>query len=71
MDIPRDIAANFAAAFDARAAADLAARLACSELDALAGLLTALGREDLAAAWIGAHAAGDDEGDDHYAMVTV
>lgn len=45
---------------------DLSGKLTCSELDALADLLAALGEEDAAKAWTDSHALHDEEGDAHY-----
>lgn len=45
---------------------DVAARLNCGEVDALAGLLRAAGRGEAADLWIAEHATDDDEGDAHY-----
>lgn len=57
----------FAAAFsDPYLAADLASKLTCTEFDALAGLLQALGQHDAHRAWLDHHAAADDSGDAHY-----
>ena len=47
-------------------AGDVAARLNCGEVDALAGLLRAAGCEEAADLWIAEHATDDDEGDAHY-----
>ena len=44
---------------------DLAVRLSCCEIDALAGLLRAFGRDEAADLWIAEHATDDDEGDAH------
>ncbi|MDH2425766.1 hypothetical protein [Sphaerisporangium sp. TRM90804] len=66
MIIPDDIATRFTDAFDPLVAAEVAQSLTCSEVDALADLLTALGRPDLAAEWVDAHADQDDQGDAHY-----
>lgn len=46
-------------------AGDLGARLTCSEADALAGMLRALGHHERASTWINAHAEDDDCGDAH------
>lgn len=46
------------------AAPDLS--LTCREADAVADLFRSVGRDDDAGSWIDAHAANDDEGDDHY-----
>lgn len=45
---------------------DLAVRMSCSEVDALAGLLRAFGRDEAADLWIAEHATDDDEGDAHH-----
>lgn len=47
-------------------AGDVAASLSCEEVDALAGLLRALGEPAAADCWIDMHAEGDDEGDRHH-----
>lgn len=49
-------------------AAEVASTLTCSEVDALANLLSAQGAdaESAAAYWLAAHAENDDEGDAHY-----
>lgn len=56
----------FQDAWDTALASDLATKLTCFEADAIADLLTATDRPDLAAAWIREHSYGDDEGDAHY-----
>ncbi|RBQ21592.1 hypothetical protein DP939_02455 [Spongiactinospora rosea] len=66
MVIADDVAADFADAFGMYCSGDVATKLACSEVDALAAMLTAIGREDLAAVWIEDHAEDDEEGDAHY-----
>ncbi|PZG47454.1 hypothetical protein C1I98_13365 [Spongiactinospora gelatinilytica] len=66
MFIADEVAREFAEQFNGYCADEIAARLACSEVDALAALLTALGDEELAATWIEYHAEGDDEDEDHY-----
>jgi hypothetical protein len=66
MIIPDAVAASFLETFDLYVANDIGTRLSCSEVNALADLLTALGRPDLASAWIEAHARGDDSGDANY-----
>lgn len=45
---------------------DLSGKLTCSELDALADLLAALGEDSAAQAWTDSHALHDEEGDAHY-----
>lgn len=47
-------------------AADVAPRLSCIEVEALAGLLRALGEPATADTWIQAHATDDELGDAHY-----
>ena len=44
---------------------DLAVRLSCPEVDALAGILRAFGRDEAADLWIVEHATDGDEGDTH------
>jgi hypothetical protein len=62
-----DAEAAFVEAFDSpELATEVAASLACSEVDALAGLLRQLDANTAADGWIAAHALGDDEGDAHY-----
>lgn len=58
---------RFAAVFSAGdLAADVATQLSCIEVEALAGMLRAIGEPASADMWIEARAEGDDEGDDHY-----
>jgi len=45
---------------------DLSGKLTCSELDALADLLAALGEDSAAKAWTDSHALHDEEGHTHY-----
>ena len=45
---------------------DVAGALSCAEVDALAALFRAAGRDAMALAWINAHAWHDDYGDAHY-----
>ncbi|MGO2520395.1 MAG: hypothetical protein ACTH8F_09750 [Microbacterium sp.] len=71
MTTTHPIAANdalhvFQDTWNADLATDLATKLTCREADAIADLLTATNRPDLAAAWIREHSDGDDEGDEHY-----
>lgn len=47
-------------------AGDLATRLNCSEVDALADLLRFYGRDRAAAEWINHHSYGDDDPDDRH-----
>ncbi|PPG17979.1 hypothetical protein C5C74_09570 [Rathayibacter sp. AY1E8] len=49
-------------------AGDVATRLNCGEVGALAGLLRAAGRKEAADLWIAEHATDDDEGDAHHAQ---
>lgn len=44
---------------------DIAAKLRCEEVEALAELLTAIGHTEAAQYWLTAHAGGDDCGDQH------
>lgn len=44
---------------------DLAVRLSCPEVDALAGILRAFGRDEAADLWIVEHTTDGDEGDTH------
>lgn len=58
---------RFLATWTGEMAADVATRLACAEVDALAALLTACGRTAAAAEWINHHSRGDDDQEDaHY-----
>lgn len=57
---------EFADVWTGDVADDVARALSCAEVDALAGLFRAAGREGMALAWINAHAWHDDEGDAHY-----
>lgn len=47
-------------------ATDIAPRLSCIEVEALAGLLRALGEPATADTWIREHATDDEIGDAHY-----
>ncbi|TDQ02297.1 MULTISPECIES: hypothetical protein [unclassified Leifsonia] len=47
-------------------AADLAPRLSCTEIEALAGLFRALGEPATADTWLEEHATDDEIGDAHY-----
>jgi hypothetical protein len=51
---------------DAALADDVGPKLTCIEAEALVGALRALGSDRAADMWARGHAAGDDEGDDHY-----
>jgi hypothetical protein len=44
---------------------------ACGEANIIAGVLVHAGYPEAAANWLGAHAKGDDEGDEHSHLVTV
>ena len=62
-----DAVAEFALVFSRPdTAADLATRLRCREVDALAEMLRACGQVDAADLWIEEHATDDDEGDAHH-----
>lgn len=52
---------------DGHQASDLAQKLTCGELDALAELFRENGRDDIADQWIESHAPGDEQGDSHFA----
>lgn len=57
--------AQFRAVFEAvDTAHDVGPRFTCKEVDALAGMLRAIGADDAAAAWIEGHSWGDDDPDD-------
>ncbi|KQQ20714.1 hypothetical protein ASF48_08930 [Rathayibacter sp. Leaf299] len=60
-----DALAEFASVFSGDTAVDMGPRLNCAEVDALAGLLRAFGRDEAAELWIAEHATDDDEGDAH------
>ncbi|WP_455904226.1 hypothetical protein [Microbacterium sp.] len=61
-----DAVAEFASVFSrGDTADDLAVRLSCPEVDALAGILRAFGKDEAADLWIAEHATDDDEGDTH------
>lgn len=61
-----DAVAEFAPVFSRPdTAADLATRLSCREVDALAEMLRACGQVDAAEMWIEEHVTDDDEGDAH------
>lgn len=47
-------------------AGDIAPSLSCTETDALAGMLRALGEPATADMWLNAHAQADEEGDAHH-----
>ena len=63
---------NFTAVFSRHDfAADIAPRLSCIEVEALAGLLRALGEPATADTWIQQHATDDELGDAHYLGDTI
>ena len=64
--VPPIIADEFVAAFDDRAAANLATTLTCEEVDAMAALLEIFGQPRLADVWVAIHADGDDKEDAHW-----
>lgn len=62
-----DAVAEFALVFSRPdTAVDLATRLSCREVDALAEMLRACGQVEAAEMWIEEHATDDDEGDAHH-----
>lgn len=61
-----DALARFLNAWNGELAGDIATKLTCDEVDAVADLLRATGHTDTAAAWIRHHADGDEPGDSHY-----
>jgi Na+/H+ antiporter NhaC len=60
------IATAFVSNWTGYLADEIGIALSCSEVEALAALLTEMGCPELAATWIEFHAAGDDEGDAHH-----
>ena len=60
-----DALAVFTSVFSGDTAVDVGSRLNCTEVDALAGLLRAFGRDEAADLWIAEHATDDEEGDAH------
>ena len=48
-------------------AGDVGPRMSCTEVEALAGMLRAVGAAAAAATWIEAHAVEDEDGDAHFA----
>ncbi|MFJ5779326.1 hypothetical protein [Streptomyces sp. NPDC093094] len=66
VSIPGDVADAFTGAFSGTVTADVAAVLGCAEVDALAGLLHALGAEDTAREWTDVHAQDDEPGERHF-----
>ncbi|MEU6511051.1 hypothetical protein [Streptomyces sp. NPDC046942] len=66
VSIPADVVHAFTDAWCGTAiTADVAAALGCTEVDALAGLLRALGAEQATAEWIDTHAEADEPSDRH------
>ncbi|AFN37701.1 hypothetical protein ELTIGER69_77 [Mycobacterium phage ElTiger69] len=64
--IPMDVADAFEQAFcSGYLASDIATHLSCVEVEALAGLLCALGENSAAGEWIEFHSEADDCGDQH------
>lgn len=57
---------EFAEVWTGDVADEVASALSCMEVEALAQLFRAAGREGMALAWINAHAWHDDQGDAHY-----
>ena len=47
-------------------AGDVGPRMSCTEVDALAGMLLAVGADAAADTWVSAHAEDDQEGDSHH-----
>jgi hypothetical protein len=56
----------FADRFTGEVAGDTAQSFTCSEVEAVAGVLRAVGCTGDADAWIEEHALGDEEGDQHW-----
>lgn len=60
-------AATFAEVFgDGLLAFEVGPRMTCTEVEALAGMLRAVGADAAADTWIEGHAAEDEEGDAHF-----
>jgi hypothetical protein len=67
VSIPADIARNFTDAWNATdTLSDIAATLDCTEADALADLLRALGAHWAADMWLDAHAESDEPRERHF-----
>ncbi|QXE37137.1 hypothetical protein KQY30_25885 [Streptomyces sp. GMY02] len=61
-----DAAHHFASVFDdGMLASMVGTSFNCAEVDAIAGLLLAVGREEAGVSWLECHAEGDEYGDDH------
>jgi hypothetical protein len=61
-----EVAEAVATLADPYTADDVGPRLTCTEAEALATVLRALGDPESAEVWLRGHAEGDEEGDDHY-----
>ena len=62
-----EAAARFVDVFAAAdVAGDVGPRMSCTEVDALAGMLRAVGANTAADTWVSAHAEQDQEGDSHH-----
>lgn len=67
VSIPADVAHAFTDAWCTTViTSDVAASLGCTEVDALTGLLRALGAEQAADEWTDAHALDDEPNDRHF-----
>ena len=65
--IDTEAAARFVDVFAAADfAGDVGPRMSCTEVDALAGMLRAVGADTAADTWVSAHAEEDQEGDSHH-----
>ncbi|AKU42427.1 hypothetical protein AVT30_gp17 [Mycobacterium phage UnionJack] len=63
---PADVVESFITSWgDGYLASDIATHLSCVEVEALAGLLSALGEVSIAETWIEFHSEADDCGDQH------
>jgi hypothetical protein len=63
----QDAAHHFAQIFDdGMLASMVGTSFTCTEVDAIAGLLIAAGREDAGLSWLECHAEGDEHDDSHY-----
>lgn len=66
--IDTNAAATFTEVFGAEDfAGDVGPRMTCTEVEALAGMLHAVGADAAADTWIEAHAVEDEDGDAHFA----
>jgi len=67
LNIQTTVATDFIAVFEEiNFAQDVAPRMTCSEVNAVIGMLRAVGGDQAADAWHTAHAAADEAGDEHY-----